>query len=401
MRLYRNLVEASIEALKKIFVENQLADRVVQATLRSNKKWGSKDRRFIATTIYDMVRWYRLYYEVYGQKPETDADWWHLLGIMWLLNGEELPDWEAFKALEPEQIKERYKVRQQIRKVKASIPDWLDELGEKELGEKWAACLDASNEQAELVLRANTLKTDIHRLERVLNDKGVDTKLLPLPNGILIPSRKKLTNMPSYERGYFEIQDASSQQVAPFLDVQKGMTVVDACAGAGGKSLHLAALMQNQGKITSLDIARKKLEQLQKRAKRAAVSIIKTQEIKGEGTIQALYNTADRLLLDVPCSGLGTLRRSPHIKWRLQPSFLEEIKATQQHILQHYAPICKVKGQMVYATCSILPSENRQQVDAFLESEAGQNFALIKDRQILPQDEGFDGFYMALLKRIK
>lgn len=399
MRLYRNLVEASIKALKKIFTENQLADRVVQTTLRSNKKWGSKDRRFLAATIYDAVRWYRTYYEILGKEPQSTQDWWKILGIMWILQGIELPDWETFEALNKEFIINKQAELSTVLKIKTSIPDWLDDLGRQELGNEWAACMEASNEPAELVLRANSLKTSTEDLLINLDKKGVQAQAMELPDAVIVPKRQKLTALPSYERGYFEIQDASSQQVAPFLEVEKGMTVVDACAGAGGKSLHLAALMNNKGNITALDVEEEKLYQLAKRAKRAAVSIIKTQTITSSDTIKNLYDTADRLLLDVPCSGLGTLKRSPHIKWRLTPDFLEQIKQTQQHILQTYTPICKKGGQLVYATCSILPSENQRQVQTFLASEAGSAFQLLKEKQILP-NEGFDGFYMALLKRI-
>ncbi|BDS09795.1 RsmB/NOP family class I SAM-dependent RNA methyltransferase [Aureispira anguillae] len=399
LRLYRNLVEASVKALKKIFSENQLADRVVQTMLRSNRKWGSKDRRFLAATIYDAVRWYRLHYEIYGKEPQTTEDWWQILGIMWILQGLELPDWDAFVGLNPIEIKQKEQDFSQILKIQASIPDWLDELGRQELGEQWAACIRASNEPAALVLRANQLKTSPEELIINLDKKGVKGQLMSLPDAVLVPKRQKLTQLPSYERGYFEIQDASSQEVAPFLEVKKGMAVVDACAGAGGKSLHLAALMENKGSIISLDVEKAKLEQLQKRSKRAAISIITTQTIQNNQTIQALHNTADRLLLDVPCSGLGTLKRSPHIKWRLKPDFLEQIKATQQQILQEYSPICQSGGKMVYATCSVLPSENQEQVQTFLKSPAGTNFRLIREKQILP-NEGFDGFYMALLERI-
>lgn len=399
MRLYRNLVEASIKALKKIFSENQLADRVVQTTLRSNRKWGSKDRRFLAATIYDAVRWYRLHYEIFGKEPKSNEDWWKVLGIMWILQGVELPEWEAFEGLNAQNIIEKKTSFDTILKIKTSIPDWLDDLGSQELGNQWATSMKASNEPAALVLRANSLKTTTEELLLNLDKKGVQAQIMDFPDGVIVPKRQKLTALPSYERGYFEIQDASSQQVAPFLEVEKGMTVVDACAGAGGKSLHLAALMDNQGSITALDIEEDKLDQLYKRAKRAAISIIKTKTITSPATIEKLYNSADRLLLDVPCSGLGTLKRSPHIKWRLKPDFLEKIKATQQHILQTYSPICKTGGKLVYATCSILPSENQEQVKTFLASEAGSTFKLIKDKQILP-DEGFDGFYMALLERV-
>lgn len=399
MRLYRNLVTAAIPSLIKILIQQQLADREVQRLLRSNKKWGSKDRRFLANTIYEVVRWYRLYYEILGKQPRAEADWWQLLGIHWLLQGEELPTWEQFEGLDKEAIQTRYEEVKQNRAIVHSIPDWLDILGQKALGEYWEPCLEASNNTAPLTLRANTLKTTREELVGHLDKKGVQALLVSeLPDALEVPKRQKLTQLPSYERGYFEIQDGSSQQVAPFLRPSAGMTVVDACAGAGGKTLHLAALMKDKGKLVALDVEQHKLKELQKRAKRAAISILNTQLIKNLATVQALYNTADRLLLDVPCSGLGTLRRSPQIKWRLQPDFLNEIRVTQQEILQQYSPICKSGGLLVYATCSILPSENQLQVQQFLKSAAGGAFELVEEQQLWPQNGG-DGFYMALLKK--
>ncbi len=399
MRLYRNLVTASVEALMKIFSERKLADQVVATLLKSNKKWGSKDRKFLANTVYDTVRWYRLYYELYGQEPTTLPQWWCVVGVKWILEEVELPDWEQFKDLDPDLIKKQYQELISTRKIRESIPDWLDERGLQELGEDWAPFLKASNEQAAFVLRSNSLKTTKEELLRVLNSKGVETQLLPQEDALLIPTRKKLTKMPSYERGYFEIQDASSQKVAPFLGVQPGMYVVDACAGAGGKSLHIASLMQDKGRILSLDVDSKKLEQLKLRSKRAAVSILKTQLIRSPKSIEQLHGLADRLLLDVPCSGLGTLRRSPQIKWRFNAKLLDKTLKLQQKILREYAPICKGGGQMVYATCSVLPSENQEQVRHFLNAEYGRSFKLIKEQAIFPQKEGFDGFYMALLER--
>ena len=174
------------------------------------------------------------------------------------------------------------------------------------------------------------------------------------------------------------------------------MTVIDACSGAGGKSLHIAALMKNKGKIISMDVEERKLIELKKRAIRAGASIIETQLINST-TINKLKNTADRLLLDVPCSGLGVIRRNPDAKWKLNLDFINQIKKTQQEIISNYSQMLKPGGIMVYATCSILPSENQDQVEQFLSNNKN-GFEFIEDRKVLPS-EGFDGFYMAAIKK--
>jgi 16S rRNA (cytosine967-C5)-methyltransferase len=203
----------------------------------------------------------------------------------------------------------------------------------------------------------------------------------------------------AFKAGLFEVQDASSQLVAAALAVEPGMRVIDACAGAGGKALHLAALMENKGKILAMDVEEWKLQQTKLRARRDGVSIIEPKAIEGTKTIKRLKESADRLLLDVPCSGLGVLRRNPDTKWKLSLDSIQKVQETQQEILQSYPSMLKPGGQMVYATCSILPSENELQVKKFLESEAGKNFELIEDKKVLAQESGFDGFYIARLMK--
>jgi 16S rRNA (cytosine967-C5)-methyltransferase len=205
-----------------------------------------------------------------------------------------------------------------------------------------------------------------------------------------------LQQLSSYKNGYFEIQDAASQLVAPFLQLKPGLKVIDACAGAGGKTLHIACLMQNKGSIIALDKEAKKLEELERRAQRAGVRIINA-KVASKQEISNLKESADRLLLDVPCSGLGVLRRNPDTKWKLNPSFIEEIQKVQASILNEYSTMLKPGGLMVYATCSILPLENNLQVQKFLTNHLNE-FELIEEQRIMPS-EGFDGFYMALLKK--
>jgi 16S rRNA (cytosine967-C5)-methyltransferase len=185
------------------------------------------------------------------------------------------------------------------------------------------------------------------------------------------------------------------------MNLEPGLRVVDACAGAGGKTLHIASLMENKGQIIALDIYGNKLNELKRRAKRNGAFNIETRAIETTKVIKKLYDQADRVLIDAPCSGLGVLRRNPDAKWKLQPEFIEEIKKTQQDILQQYSRIVKPGGQLVYATCSILPSENEKQIQDFLASEFGKEFTFARDKKVLSHKSGYDGFYMALLEREK
>ena len=178
------------------------------------------------------------------------------------------------------------------------------------------------------------------------------------------------------------------------------MRVIDACAGGGGKTLHLAALMQNKGRIIALDIEAWKLDELKKRARRAGASdTIETRVIESSKVIKRLENSADRLLLDVPCSGLGVLKRNPDAKWKLSPEFIEKVKITQQEILTSYSSMLKPQGVMVYSTCSILASENEKQVEKFMELNPGK--FEIQQQDMLWPSEGFDGFFMCRLKKLK
>ena len=216
---------------------------------------------------------------------------------------------------------------------------------------------------------------------------------------MVLPERANVFRTEAFHNGYFEVQDASSQLVAAYLDVKPGMKVVDTCAGAGGKTLHLASLMQNKGQIIAMDIYESKLRKLKVRAKRNKAHNIDMRVIDSTKPIKKLHGKADRVLIDAPCSGLGVIRRNPDSKWKLQPEFIDNIKKIQQEILQSYSKMVKPGGKMVYATCSILPSENQNQVKTFLASEAGKDFTFVSDKKVMAHISGFDGFYMALLEK--
>ena len=281
--------------------------------------------------------------------------------------------------------------------IEHSVPDWLAGLFEKELGAKWEKEMSALNEQAPVILRANSLKISAENLVEILKEESVNSFVLRgYPDAVQLEEKKNVFLTSAFKEGFFEVQDASSQKIAELLDVKEGMRVVDACAGAGGKTLHIAALMKNKGQIIALDIYEWKLAELKRRAKRAGAFNIETRFIEDNKVIKRLHNTADRLLIDAPCSGLGVLKRNPDSKWKIDEDFINRIKTEQENILHNYSKILKKGGKMVYATCSILPPENGEQVRKFLAENT--EFALVKEENIMPSD-GYDGFYMALIER--
>lgn len=398
-KLHRTLVEAIITALHQIFNQHQYADKVIEGVLRSNPKWGARDRGFIAENTYDIVRWFRLV-AFMAESPIEHIHKGHLWQIVgtWLQDkGVEVPAWPEFKNINPKHIFYRYNLAKNDPAVFQSVPDWLQQMATEQLGELWPAEIEALNKTAPLVVRANTLKTTAAKLKDLLAETDMNASLVDgYPDALIIKKRSKLFSNPHFQGGLFEVQDGSSQKVAAFLNPQPGSVVVDACAGAGGKTLHLAALMENKGRIVSMDTEAWKLDELKKRARRAGAQNIETQLISEEN-LNKLQDKADYLLLDVPCSGLGVLRRNPDAKWKLKPEFIENIRKTQQQIISTYSKMVKPGGKMVYATCSILPSENQEQVAEFLKTN--EDFTLLSQESVFSHQSGFDGFYMALMEK--
>ncbi len=402
MKLHRNLVFAVIDALNLIFNEGEYADKVVQKVLKYDKRWGSRDRGFIAETTYEMVRYKRLYTEIADVRaPYRRSDLFRMWAVWAVLKGIQLPDWKQIEPTPERRIKGKFDELSKIRKFKEAIPDWIDELCEKALGDKlWTAELAALNIKAEVILRTNTLKISKKELQKTLLDEGIVTEPIKgYPSALRLPERVNVFQTESFKNGFFEVQDASSQLVAELLDVKPGQRVVDTCAGAGGKSLHLAALMENKGQLIAMDIYGSKLKELKRRARRNGAHNIEPRKITSTKVFKKLYGSADRVLIDAPCTGLGVLRRNPDSKWKMQPEFLDKIVKVQYDIIRSYSKIVKAGGKMVYATCSILPQENNDQVTSFLASEEGKDFTLIEEKKIYASKSGFDGFYMALLEK--
>ena len=345
-----------------------------------------------------------MYAEIANVKePFKPADLWRMTAVWIVLRGHEVPAWEEYYNTPVRRIKGKFDELSSHPEYRESVADWMYELGKIELGkELWDKELAALNQQAQVVLRTNTLQTTQKTLkEKLLAEEIATTTDDRFAEALILEERANVFQTQMFQDGLFEVQDAGSQTIAPYLQVEPGMRVMDSCAGAGGKSLHLAALMENKGQIIATDIYKSKLNELKRRARRAGAHNIETRLIDSTKVIKKLEGKMDRLLIDAPCSGLGVLRRNPDAKWKLEPEFIENIRKTQQEILQSYSRVVKPEGLMVYATCSVLPSENEDQVQKFLKSEAGSNFELEASQSLLAHRDGFDGFYMARLKRIK
>ena len=265
MRLHRNLVFTVVDSIKLIFNEDEYADKVVEKALKRDKRWGARDRKFIAETIYDMVRWKRLYNEIAGSKSHyTTENVWKNFAVLAVLKGYELPDWNQLQGIPARRIKGKFDELQKTRVFKESIPDWMDKRCIEELGEKhWSKEIQALNQQASVILRTNTLKTTKQALQKKLSEEGIETVCIDgYKQALQLVERANVFKTEAFKLGYFEVQDASSQLVAEYLDVKPGMRVIDTCAGAGGKTLHLAALMENKGQLIATDIYESKLKKL-------------------------------------------------------------------------------------------------------------------------------------------
>ncbi|MGB6223119.1 RsmB/NOP family class I SAM-dependent RNA methyltransferase [Haloferula sp.] len=392
MRIHRILAEACVVLLQQVFEEGRVLDRVMAEAFKANPKWGKRDRGFVAESVWEVVRWRRALEFVVGS-----GDLRSLLAAEWRRQGFDLPDWwewagESFDEMASRELQ----INSQPRAIRESIPDWLDRLGSAELGLRWDTELEALNQRAPVFLRVNRLMATKGEVLSWLADENVEVAevgglddALVLPLGKIFPKRL-------VQDGRVEIQDAGSQSVVPMLEVEPGMRVVDACAGAGGKTLQLASEMNGSGEILALDVVARKLVELKRRAGRAGARNIRMEEW-GKDTLKSRIGWADRVLVDAPCSGLGTLRRQPDLKWRLSEEILLETRDLQERLLENCLEFLKPEGKLVYATCSILPSENTGLLKELVLRDS--RWKIAQESVVSPAETGWDGFYAARVER--
>lgn len=382
-----------------VFWQNMYAPKAIQQILGMCPAWEDEKRAVFSETVYEIIRWWRaLWFLIDAEPSREEAALQKLITIYLFSKKGDLTALQKKKGFDVTAVLQRIATIKASRPLRESIPDWLDTLGEKELGVRWDKVIASLNTHPDQVLRVNTLKTNVKEVSRILSKEGAIAELIPgNPDALLMKEKTNVFRFASFSAGLFEVQDAASQMASRMLDPQPGMRVVDACAGEGSKTLHIAALMKNKGKIIALDTQEWRLKELRKRAKKTGADTIETRLITSSKVYKRMKGTADRLLLDVPCSGLGTLRRNPDIKWKLTAKDLDRLKSIQHDLLDRYCCLLKSNGTMVYSVCSILPSEGESQIQGFLHRHP--MFHLLEEKRYWPDTERVDGFYIAHLQR--
>ncbi|MBN1539432.1 MAG: RsmB/NOP family class I SAM-dependent RNA methyltransferase, partial [Candidatus Thermoplasmatota archaeon] len=368
MEMRRDFARDVFSVLADVFQEGKTASSAMSRALEANPDWSDRKRALFSNTIYDIIRYWRFLWTAIDREPSfDDRDLWHLMGAYQIKRGEELDNIREYRGLTAQRVKNRMEKARSVRVIRESIPDWLDRLGEEELGDDWDPVMHSLNTYPPLVIRVNNLRTDADALKARLKEAGHDTRKTEIaPDALVFKQKMNVFRLPEFREGLFEVQDPASQLVSIFLGVEPGMKVVDACAGQGGKTLHLSCLMEGRGRLLAMDDVEWKLSELRKRAKRAGARNVETRAVTGTKSYKRMKGTFDRLLMDVPCSGTGAMRRNPDLKWSLTPETLERLKKLQRDILISYTPLVKEGGRFVYSTCSVLPSEGEEQIRWFL-----------------------------------
>ena len=405
--------QAVVELLDEFQGSNLALNVLAGNYFRKRRYIGSKDRRAIKDTLYNVMRDYiRIGWmlENAGAKITARA---RLLGHMFLTGGlkDELfsGDKYGLAPLSKDEANFLKKINEDDMPpwARLNCPQWLEEGFRVRFGSAFESEMAALNDRAPLCLRVNTLKTSVKKIAPDLAEAGF-TKTRLSSVGFSSPENIPLHDMQGFQDGYFEVQDEGSQVAAGLVGARPGHQVLDYCAGAGGKTLALAAAMQNKGQIFAYDVDGKRLQTLQKRAQRAGVRNVQVVE---KDNLLALSGKMDRVLVDVPCSGTGVWRRSPDLRARVTPEKVASYLKIQKQLLENGATYVKPGGAMVYVTCSLLRQENEDQVTGFLKSQAGWNLlaigppvknnaaALEGTLQLTPARHSADGFFVAVLSR--
>jgi 16S rRNA (cytosine967-C5)-methyltransferase len=432
------VLQACLEAYGFVRHEGRLADRALDFTLRHKRNLYSNERRAVAERVYALLRRQRTVdfllqhaHRDFSRLDKTRQDVLRLAASR-ILHGEptdavartagltgadvasldKLP--EAARALEALPPEKRFPIA-------ASLPDFLAPRFRVVFGADAERAVEAMNERAPLTARLNGFKGDREQLRARLEQEGVEVSPTPLsPLGLILNTHTNAFSLEAFRDGWFELQDEGSQLLGMLVDAPP-TKVVDACAGAGGKTLQLAVQMKNRGDLYALDIDEGRIEELRKRARRDGVHNVRTQVIPAEGpeadeALASLKGKADRVLVDAPCSGTGTFRRKPDARYRLTPEMIDEHVARQKRLLARFASLVKPGGRLIYGTCSVLREENEAVVEDFLARHPDFSVRPVREElgpelgakvsqgpflRLAPHLHGTDGFFGAILVRAK
>jgi 16S rRNA (cytosine967-C5)-methyltransferase len=426
-------VQDTIELIDRILQAARPADGVVLSFFRGRKFVGSKDRRAISDQAWRIQRNHaRLGWLLGTEGPNARLlvladmianDGMTLDRAAGLFSGARFgPGKLSENERRMGHRVEEYAARTEMpRAVKLEVPFWILPKLDEAFGKSADAEITALGTEAALNLRANTLKSDREQVLNLLSEEGhVAEVALLSPLGLKIRARMNLAANKHFRNGLFEVQDEASQICAMLVDAKPGQAVLDLCAGAGGKTLAIAAQMQNKGRIVACDVATGRLIRSKQRLRRSGVHNATLRILEGEHDkwLKRQKEMFDRVLVDAPCSGVGSWRRNPDARWRLSPENLENLAIVQDKVLDQAAPLVKKGGRLIYATCSLLPEENQARIDAFLARDKrfkvvpwqGVWASTVKtpppawDQPCLtlsPARNGTDGFFVAILERVE
>lgn len=421
-----NLMRLAAMLLNDLLGFTGPADAKVGDFFRNHRELGTKDRAFIAETVYGVLRRLRFLTAVTTNSEEEEADARKLvLAYMLRIQGKSIRELEPL--LNEQQKEWAHAIKAKSTEnlplaAQADVRDWFWDKLVAQYGEEQALTICRSMfDQASLDLRVNTIKASredvLSRMqaENTVKD-NVITAMPYSPVGIRMAARLNIGKHILFTEGKIEVQDEGSQLLSYLVAPKRGQMVADFCAGAGGKSLAIGALMKNTGRIYAFDVSEKRLHNLGQRLKRSGLSNLHAQVISSENDpkLKRLNGKFDRVLVDAPCSGLGTLRRNPDLKWRQTEQDVQELNAKQTSILARAAKLTKAGGRLIYATCSLLRDENEAIAEAFLSAHpdfklvpanevlAQQNIALDTGDylKLLPHLHGTDGFFAAVFEKI-
>ena len=393
------LLDACAELVRLTLTFEHPADAVVSRYFRDHRQLGPRERATLAETAYAVLRRKLLFEHLARAGSGARERRLAILGFAaprdFLLSALSEPEkvWLAHcDAVQPQELMERHR---------HNLPEWLAEPLKAQLGEDFWPLVESLAQPAPLDLRVNALKDKRESLQKELAQAGIQAVATPdSPWGLRIDGKPVLTRLDAFTRGAIEVQDEGSQLLALLLDAKRGEMVVDFCAGAGGKTLAIGATMRSTGRLYAFDVSGHRLDALKPRMARSGLSNVHPAAIAHERDerVKRLAGKIDRVLVDAPCSGLGTLRRNPDLKWRQSPQALAELAVKQASILASAARMVKSGGRLVYATCSVLPEENEAIAEAFgaahadfVPLEAGELLAQLKVEQAASLCSGGEG----------